>query len=150
MPPSGRTPAMLQALQAWRTRHAALQLTLVRGNHDSHAGDPPAELGIAVVDEPWLIGPFAGCHHPQVHATHLVLAGHSHPVVHLYGSGRDSLRLPCFVKDGRQATLPAFGAFTGGHPVQTQPGQCLYAVGGGRVWAIPSAPSPHPAGVASY
>nr|WP_295784710.1 ligase-associated DNA damage response endonuclease PdeM [Rhodoferax sp.] len=136
---TGRTPAMLQALRTWRDQHAALRLTLVRGNHDSHAGDPPSELGIAVVDEPLLIGPFAACHHPQVHATHFVLAGHSHPVVHLYGTGRDSLRLPCFVQDdGRQAVLPAFGGFTGGHAVGAQPGRCIYAVGGGRVWAIPS------------
>ena len=134
---SGRTPAVLAALRAWRAEHAAVQMTLVRGNHDSHAGDPPNELGIAVVDEPWLIGPFAACHHPQVHSTHFVLAGHTHPVVHLRGTGRDRLRLPCFVKDGRQVILPAFGVFTGGYPVDQQPGRCLYAVGGGRVWAIP-------------
>lgn len=134
---SGRTPAVLQALRAWRVHHAALDLTLVRGNHDSHAGDPPAELGIAVVNEPWLTGPFAACHHPQVHATHLVLAGHTHPAVNLRGSARDQLRLPCFVKDEGQATLPAFGAFTGGHPVEASAGRRLYAIGGGRVWALP-------------
>ena len=49
---AGRTPAVLAALQAWRAQHTALRLTLVRGNHDSHAGDPPAELGVVVVDEP--------------------------------------------------------------------------------------------------
>lgn len=139
---TGRTAAVLAALRAWRHQYAAVRLTLVRGNHDSHAGDPPAELGIVVVDEPFLIGPFAACHHPQVHATHFVLAGHSHPVVHLRGTGRDSLRLPCFVKDERQATLPAFGAFTGGYAVEVRPGQHLYAVGGGRVWAIPAQAPP--------
>lgn len=134
---TGRTAAVLAALRAWRDQHAALRMTLVRGNHDSHAGDPPPELGIAVVDEPFLVGSFAACHHPQVHATHFVLAGHNHPVVHLHGGARDSLRLPCFVKDEGQATLPAFGAFTGGYAVQAQAGRCIYAVGGGRVWAIP-------------
>ena len=134
---AGRTPAVLQALRAWRDQHPALRITLVRGNHDSHAGDPPHELGIEVVDEPWLIGPFAACHHPQVHPTHFVLAGHTHPVVNLQGAARDRLRLPCFVKDERQVTLPAFGAFTGGHAVARQPGRRLYAVGGARVWAIP-------------
>jgi hypothetical protein len=48
---SGRAPATLRALQAWRDRHAGLGLSLVRGNHDSHAGDPPAALGIEVVAE---------------------------------------------------------------------------------------------------
>ncbi len=134
---TGRTPAVLQALQAWREQHAAVQMTLVRGNHDSHAGDPPAELGIVVVNEPWLIGPFAACHHPQVHATHFVLAGHTHPVLNLRGAARDQLRLPCFVKDEQQVILPAFGAFTGGYVVEPIAGRCLFAVGGGKVWAIP-------------
>lgn len=134
---TGRTAAVLGALHAWRDQHAAVRMTLVRGNHDSHAGDPPVELGITVVDEPFLIGPFAACHHPQVHATHLVLAGHTHPVVNLRGAARDQLRLPCFVKDERQVTLPAFGAFTGGYVVQPQPDRRLFAVGGGKVWAIP-------------
>jgi len=137
---AGRTPTLLQALRSWRAQHPALHLTLVRGNHDSRAGDPPHALSIVVVDEPWLIGPFAACHHPQIHPTHLVLAGHSHPVIHLQGAARDRLRLPCFVKDERQATLPAFGAFTGGHPVEVQAHRQLYAVGGGRVWAIPPPP----------
>ena len=137
---SGRTAAVLAALLVWRTGHAAVRMTLVRGNHDSHAGDPPTELGMVVVDEPLLIGPFAACHHPQLHATHFVLAGHSHPVVKLRGAARDSLRLPCFVKDRERVILPAFGAFTGGHPVDQQSGRCLYAVGGGRVWVIPPLP----------
>ena len=134
---SGRTPAVLAALQAWRAQHAAVHMTLVRGNHDSHAGDPPTELGIAVVDEPFLIGPFAACHHPQTHATHLVLAGHTHPVVNLRGAARDRLRLPCFVKDEGHVTLPSFGEFTGGYAVEPIDGRCLFAVGGGKVWAIP-------------
>lgn len=134
---TSRTPSLLQALRVWREQYAALRITLVRGNHDSRAGDPPHELDIHVVDEPWMIGPFAACHHPQVHPTHLVLAGHSHPVVSLKSAARDRLTLPCFVKDERQVILPAFGAFTGGHPVKVQPHQQLYPVGGGRVWAIP-------------
>ena len=135
---SARTPAVLQALANWRARHPSLRITLVRGNHDDHAGDPPGELGIEVVDEPWLCGPFACCHHPQAHATHFVLAGHAHPVCRLQGPGRDSLRLPCFVSTSADATLPAFGAFTGGWLVRRRAGQVLHAVGGERVWALPS------------
>lgn len=134
---AGRTPELMQALHHWRQQHAAQRMTLVRGNHDDRAGDPPAQLQIEVVNEPWLLGPFAACHHPQTHTTHFVLAGHDHPVVHLRGPGRDRLRLPCFVSDARQATLPAFGAFTGGHAVESRPGVVLHAVGGGRVWAVP-------------
>ncbi|WP_173026047.1 ligase-associated DNA damage response endonuclease PdeM [Acidovorax sp. SRB_14] len=131
------TPAVLQPLARWRGRHADLDVGLVRGNHDSHAGDPPAALGIAVVDEPWLLGPFALCHHPQRHPTHHVLAGHWHPAVHLYGAGHDRLRLPCFCLDAGMAVLPAFGEFTGGMALPAAAGRRRFAVGGGSVWAVP-------------
>ena len=135
---SGRTTELLQAVTTWRAHHANVAMTLVRGNHDDRAGDPPAEAQIEVVDEPWLLGPFACCHHPQTHPTHFVLAGHEHPVVRLAGAARDRLRLPCFVSHARQATLPAFGVFTGGHLVAPRAGQSLHAVGGGRVWSLPA------------
>lgn len=131
-----RTASVFTQLEHWRNQHANLNCTLVRGNHDSRAGDPPAELGISVVDEPNLIGPFAACHHPQQHASHAVLAGHLHPAVQLQGPARDRLRLPCFVFEDRQAILPAFGEFTGGYTVEPAPGLQLYAVGGGTVWQL--------------
>ena len=137
---AARTPSILQALAAWRARHADVAMTLVRGNHDSRAGDPPAQLQIDVVNEPFLFGPFACCHHPQQHATHFVLAGHVHPVCWLAGRGRDSLRLPCFVvklSQAGHAVFPAFGEFTGGWMVTGEAGQGLYPVGGGRVWCLP-------------
>src|SRR5688500_5232500 len=37
-----QAPATLAAVARWRERHADLALTLVRGNHDRRAGDPPA------------------------------------------------------------------------------------------------------------
>jgi DNA ligase-associated metallophosphoesterase len=134
---TGRTPSVLKALNDWREQHSSLDMTLVRGNHDDRAGDPPPQARIAVVDEPWLLGPFACCHHPQTHATHFVLAGHLHPVCHLSGPARDAMRLPCFVSEPGLAILPAFGAFTGGHPMPAAPGRRRYTVGGDRVWAVP-------------
>ena len=133
-----RTASVLQALGAWRTGFARLHCVLVRGNHDSRAGDPPSGLQIEVVDEPYLLGPFAACHHPQGHPTHAVLAGHLHPALQLRGPARDRLRLPCFCFEDRQAILPAFGEFTGGWLVTPQPGLQLYAVGGQAVWSLPT------------
>ena len=131
-------PGTQMAVQAWRDQHSQLEMTLVRGNHDSRAGDPPAALRIDVVAEPFLIGPFACCHMPQSHPTHFVLAGHVHPVCKIVGPGRDSLRLPCFAHENRSAILPAFGEFTGGFEMQAAPGRRLYGVGGGRVWPLPA------------
>ncbi len=132
-----RSPSVLQALANWRTRWPFLQIVLVRGNHDSHAGDPPAALGIEVVDEPWCLGPFACCHHPQRHAKHHVLAGHVHPAVRLRGPGGDGLRLPCFASEDGQTLLPAFGEFTGTHLLRPEAGRQLFPVGAGRVWCLP-------------
>ena len=131
-----RTASVLSQLEAWRQSHASVNCTLVRGNHDSRAGDPPPGLNIQVVDEPCLVGPFAACHHPQTHSTHAVLAGHLHPAVQLQGPARDRLRLPCFVFDQRRAILPAFGEFTGGYTVEPKPSVQLYAVGGDAVWPL--------------
>ncbi|SDE17735.1 putative phosphoesterase [Paracidovorax valerianellae] len=141
-----QSPAVLAALAAWRAVHAALEVVLVRGNHDSHAGDPPADLGIAIVNEPWPLGPFACCHHPQPHATLHVLAGHVHPAVVLRGRGRDALRLPCFSVEAGLTVLPAFGEFTGGQTLPGGPERRFFAVGGGRVWTVPGGVGAAPAG----
>ena len=132
-----RMPQLLASLQAWREQHAGLRCTLVRGNHDSHAGDPPVELRFESVDEPYLIGPFAACHHPRPHPTHVVLGGHLHPVCKLQGSGRDSLRMPCFVREEGRLILPAFGEFTGGWLMEPMPGRRFYGIGGDAVWPLP-------------
>jgi DNA ligase-associated metallophosphoesterase len=117
--------ATLEAMLAWRARHPALALTLVRGNHDRHAGDPSRLLRIDMVDEPHRIGPFAFCHHPDLAADGYVLAGHVHPVCRLAGR-HDTLRLPCFVVGPTRMILPSFGAFTGGHVVEAGTEEQLY------------------------
>jgi len=128
---------VLNALAAWREGHPALEVVLVRGNHDSHAGDPPPWLDARIVDEPWPLGPFACCHHPQRRPERWVLAGHLHPAAVLRGSGRDALRVPCFLSEPGLLVLPAFGEFTGGYTVGRAPGRRLFAVAAGRVWALP-------------
>jgi DNA ligase-associated metallophosphoesterase len=110
----------LSHLIRWRDQYPGLRMTLVRGNHDRHAGDPPAQLNMELVDEPYCLGPFVLCHHPEPRADGYVLAGHVHPVFRLAAAG-DSLRLPCFLFGPEAAILPSFGAFTGGY--QVMPGQ---------------------------
>jgi DNA ligase-associated metallophosphoesterase len=125
--------ATLAAVAAWRERHAALQLTLVRGNHDDRAGDPPHALRIDCVDEPVRLGALALCHHPRPVPGAYVLAGHLHPCIGIYGRANDRLRLPCFWLADTVGVLPAFGAFTGMHPVRPAAGERVFAVGGDSV-----------------
>lgn len=134
-------PLTLAALEAWRARHPEVILTLIRGNHDLRAGDPPAQLGIRVVAEPLLMAPFSLQHEPTPHPTLHVLAGHVHPTYRLHGKGRQSVRAACFYLGHRVSLLPAFGAFTGGMNIDPMPGSRLYLVADGSVWplAVPNA-----------
>ena len=134
--PESHAPATLVRLAEWRTRHPQLAVTLIRGNHDRRAGDPPAELAIEVVSEPLLLGPFALQHEPRPHPTHPVLAGHLHPAFALQGRGGQRLRLPCFCIGERLSLLPAFGHFTGNMPVSAEERWQIYLVAEGEVWPL--------------
>jgi DNA ligase-associated metallophosphoesterase len=135
-------PATLQALAQWRSRHAAVELLLVRGNHDGHAGDPPASLGVQAVDEPLSLGGLGLCHHPQPWPSGYVLAGHLHPCVVLAGRAHQRLRLPCFHFGAQVGVLPAFGAFTGMHALRPGPGERVYLVVDDTVTPLPLAAQP--------
>lgn len=132
-----QSAATQAAVALWREAHRDLNLTLVRGNHDDHAGDPPAALNIEVVDEPLRLGPWALCHHPNEQPDGYVLCGHLHPCVRLHGRARERLRLPCFWFGDRVGVLPAFGGFTGMHPIDAQPQDRVYALTGDGVVQVP-------------
>jgi DNA ligase-associated metallophosphoesterase len=127
--------ATQQAMLAWRERRRDLALTLVRGNHDRHAGDPAKALGIDLVDEPHVLGPFAFCHHPDLDTPGYALAGHIHPV-YVLATRFDALRLPCFVVGAERMILPSFGAFTGGHAIRPEPGDRIYVSSGEAVHCV--------------
>ena len=136
---SGADAALWQALASWRAQLAGMDMTLVRGNHDWHAGDPPASLGIALVNEPWqpVQGqPLFGCHHPQTVPGALSLAGHLHPTATLHGAARDRMRVPCFLLCDGQLVLPAFGAFTGSSAVSASASAQRFAVVDDQVLAV--------------
>ena len=129
----GRAADTLAAVAQWRGRHAGIALTLVRGNHDRHAGDPPADWGVEVVDEPLRVGGLALAHHPAPVEGAYVIAGHLHPCVVLGGRAHERLRLPCFHFGAGVGVLPAFGAFTGMHAVRPAPGDRVFVVAGDSV-----------------
>lgn len=128
--------ATVAAMLAWRARHPHLLLTVVRGNHDAHAGDPAAALDMRMADEPHQVDTLAFCHHPDTPAAGYVLAGHVHPVFHLRAA-RGGLRLPCFLLGPERAILPSFGAFTGGHAVQPAVDERVYVTADAAIFAIP-------------
>ena len=127
----------MATVSAWRERHADLELTLVRGNHDDRAGDPPPHLGIDAVDEPLGLAGLRLCHHPRPSDDGYVLGGHLHPCVHIGGRPFDRLRLPCFWFGASVGVLPAFGAFTGMHRVRPGATDRVFAVADAQVTEVP-------------
>lgn len=117
----------------WRSQHTKIDITLVRGNHDAKAGDPPIAWRMDCIDEGAVVGPFCLAHHPEPDARGYVLAGHIHPAIRLQGRANDALRLPCFWFGQAVAVLPAFGEFTGTYTVKPRAGDRVYVAADGRV-----------------
>lgn len=133
-----------EAFIEWRSRYATLDVVLIRGNHDRHAGELPPDLAVTLVEEPWLLpalepGSLQGlalCHHPRPLRGWQVLAGHLHPAVSLGARARDRLRLPCFHFSGQVGVLPAFGGFTGMHPIRREAGDRVFAIADAVVYRV--------------
>ena len=135
---AGRVPALHAAFTQWRTAHAALSITLVRGNHDTRAGDPPPAWDIDVVPDPHPLAPFVLCHEPATPRTGHALCGHVHPGVRIDSDAHESVRLPCFVLGRQRTLLPAFGRLTGLAIVAPARGETIIAIAGSRLFALPS------------
>jgi uncharacterized protein len=136
-------PQALEPFRRWRASHRHLSVMLVRGNHDASAGEPPADLGLDVVEESVRLGPFVLRHEPLTGGGRTVaggyaLAGHLHPTVRIGGRAGQSLRLRCFWFGAGSGVLPAFGDFTGGHPIDRGHGDRVYAIAGDRVLQVPA------------
>ncbi len=123
----GRAASTLGRFSAWRESRKALELTIVRGNHDKRAGDPPQSWGVHCVEAGGTLGPFILNHEPGASRGGYALAGHIHPAVRLSACG-ESLRLPCFWFGSRYGVLPAFGAFTGNAEVLPRRGDQVFVI----------------------
>jgi uncharacterized protein len=132
----GRAVRTLEAVAEWRARHRELELVLVRGNHDAHAGDPPGALDMRCCDAPVVEQPFVFQHFPTPSNLGYALAGHTHPAVKVRGRAGESARLPCFYFTPHCGTLPAFGSLTGCAFVQPTEADRIYGIGGDEVLLI--------------
>ena len=126
---AGRIAAQtLAELRRWRSLRDELEIMLVRGNHDRHAGDPPDDLRINCVNAPAFVPPFVLRHEPAPSTEGYTLAGHLHPAIVLAGPALQRERLPCFWLTPRGAVLPAFGSFTGFASVVPAPEDRIFVV----------------------
>ena len=135
--PTSYTEALDGHFRAFRARHRQLDVLLVRGNHDRHAGDAPAGWELNIVAEPHTLGPFAGCHEPwTAQAQGLIeLSGHLHPALRVQ-TAREGITLPCFWLHANGIVLPAFGSLTGNFTVQLKRGENAVVIAGQQLHAI--------------
>jgi len=132
----GRSPETLRTINEWRDRWPSIEMTLVRGNHDARAGDPPKEMRIACVSGALKESPFVFAHHPMGSDDGYVVAGHIHPGVTLRGAGKQASKLPCFWFGRETAVFPAFGEFTGLAVVSPVEGDRVWVVAEGSVVSV--------------
>ena len=120
----------LDLFRKWRADLSALDIHLVRGNHDILEDGWYAQNEIHVHEGTWGLGDLSFNHHPPEGPTSgpYLLTGHLHPSVTMVGVGKQSLRFPCFYFGKAYAILPAFGRFTGTARVSAREGDQLFAI----------------------
>jgi DNA ligase-associated metallophosphoesterase len=126
---SSLSQPVIELFSGFLAQHDAVEVTLVRGNHDIHTGRLPAAWKLVVIDPPVTIDGVVMTHFPQPSSTddQLCLSGHLHPAVRLPGDLALEGKFPCFwLASNGCLTLPAFGEFVGTARIDPQPGD--------RVW----------------
>lgn len=135
---ASRQDSTLGAITHWRSRHASLAIEVIRGNHDRHAGDPCDEWNMTCLNGPVREDAVAFCHEPCEVKDAGVICGHVHPAVTLADFDGSKTKIPCFFIDEKLMILPAFGRFTGTHPVKPTETSRIYIAAAGKVILLPS------------
>ncbi|MBD0779544.1 ligase-associated DNA damage response endonuclease PdeM [Maribacter sp. ANRC-HE7] len=120
--------------EAWIAQ-IATEVILINGNHDVISPLKYEALGIEIHDE-LILDKCLLTHHPEPRQGYFNFCGHIHPAVKIQGSGKQSLRLPCFFKTQDQMILPAFGKFTGSYTLKRKKEDEVYALAEGMVIKI--------------
>lgn len=121
--------------ESWLGRHAKLEMTLVRGNHDRHVGHLPSRWGLSIIEESLNIDRVLLTHVPTAcsEGNDLVIAGHLHPADVVTVGGESTGKLPCFWLNQGCLTLPACGQFTGTAKIRRQPNDQVWLIADDRV-----------------
>lgn len=117
----------------WRNDFEQLQIQLVKGNHDILHEDWYRNAAIDIIHNRLDDGPFSFVHDiadisMSEEDNRYFFSGHIHPGFSITGMGKQSLHLPCFYFAKQYAVLPAFGKFTGTHPIKPKRGETVFAV----------------------
>lgn len=131
----------LELFQKWRNDFASVQFHLVKGNHDILDEEWYQQAGIEVHQQKLIIKYFCFVHDirdstipnhesrtPPPDSQLYSFSGHIHPAIHISGTGKQSLRFPCFYFAKNFAVLPAFSRFTGTHLIEPKKEETVFAI----------------------
>ena len=126
----------------WRNGFDALEIILIKGNHDKFSVSLCNSLGIEVMQPHLDILPFRFVHKPPIpnaigtDKNFITISGHLHPGVRLRGKARQWLRLPCFTLTSSALVLPAFSMFTGLQIGEAKDGCHYYAIADDKIMKV--------------
>ncbi len=119
----------------WLDSFKEVKFILVEGNHDILPIQAYLSVGFQLFQE-LRIGPFSFTHEKSENTGAYNFSGHIHPGIKLYGQAKQGIRLPCFYFARNYAYLPAFGAFTGIHPIRKRKEDKVFAIADGRLISL--------------
>ena len=112
-----------------------LQIDLIKGNHDILEDSWYKQADVNIIAHKLAVGPFLFIHDLKLQEklteeekALYSFTGHMHPGISLRGSGRQSLRFPCFYFAKNYCVLPAFSRFTGTFRVKPEKGETVFAL----------------------
>ncbi len=113
-------------------RFQTADIALIMGNHDVISKKEFNRIGLKTYEAIRMDAVFL-THHPEIKQGFFNIAGHIHPSVKLQGTGKQSMKLPCFHVCETGMILPAFGDFTGTYTIQPKKGDRVFVVADNEV-----------------
>lgn len=115
----------------WSNFQKGVEQVLIEGNHDILEPDSYRQTRMILMDR-YESGPFS-LTHEQEETEAYNISGHVHPCVYLRGLARQGARLSCFHFGVQYGMIPAFGEFTGNHPIRPKKSDLIFAIGEGQL-----------------
>jgi uncharacterized protein len=121
----------LELFKKWRKDLSQLKVQLVKGNHDILHDSWYDNSEINTCNEQLKIRSFTfthDIHNYQFEPDHYYFSGHIHPGISIRGTGKQSLRFPCFYFTENYCVLPAFSRFTGTYGINPKRSESIFAI----------------------